>query len=131
MSSKPQDQESKTNPAGWEEVGRQFQALGAGIASALRSAWEKEETRQGVQEARSGLSAMIGEIGQVIQETARSPEAQQMREEVGRAAESAVKAGEQTFEEVRPQLISALKSVNEELRKFLDEIDSKEEKQNL
>jgi hypothetical protein len=48
---------------GWQEVGRQFQALGESLAAAMRTAWEKEENRKRLEEMQTGLESMVSDVG--------------------------------------------------------------------
>ena len=109
----------------WNEVGRQFAALGASLADAFRAAWDNVENRKRVQEMQSGLETIVNEVGQAIKDTASSEKVQQVKQEAGKAASSAVSAGEQTVQEVRPHLINALRAVNDELQRFIQRVESK------
>jgi hypothetical protein len=118
--------DEQTTGEAWREVGRQFQALGESLATAFRTAWESEENREHVQDMKTGLEAMVSEIGRAVQEASASPEAQRAREEVGRAAESARAAGAQALQEARPHLLSALRKVNAELQKMVHRLEQEE-----
>lgn len=115
------DTASKEPDAGdaWKEVGSQFHALGAGLASAFGTAWKSEENRKHLKEMRSGLEAMVNELGTAIKESTASPEAQQVKTEAGKTLETVRTAGEKTVREIRPKLLAALASANEELQKLL------------
>jgi len=112
----PSNNDQTTEGEGWQEVGHQFQVLGESIAATLRAALEKEENRQRMQDVQQGLESMLNQVGQVIQETAATPEGQKVTSEAKKAAGTLKDAAEQTAEEVRPHLISALKQVNIELQ---------------
>lgn len=107
-------------PDSWQEVGHQFQILGESLAATLRVALEKEENRQRMKDMQQGLESMIDKVGEVIQEAAASPEGQKVKEETKKAASAFQESAEQTAQEVRPHLISALKQVNIELGKLAD-----------
>ncbi len=109
----------------WREVGRQFQALGDSLVTAFRTAWESKENRQHLQDMRDGLEAMIDKVDQAIKEASASPEAQNVRREVEKAAESTRVAGEQALQEARPHLLSALRQVNAELQKVISRLEQK------
>ena len=111
--------------SGWQEVGRQFEALGQSLAEAMRAAWENEETQRRVQEMRVGLESMAREVGKAVEDTANSPKGQQVRQNAERTAESLRTATEQTIQEVRPQLITALQQLNEELQKLINRMGQK------
>jgi len=107
----------------WHEVGRQFQALGESLAEAFRTAWEREENRQHLQDMRAGLEVMVDKVDQAIREAGASPEAQKVRREAEKATVSAQAAGEQAWQEVRPHLLSALRQVNAELQRMIQRLD--------
>jgi hypothetical protein len=123
QTTKPAEEAQPASSEVWQEVGQQFQALGESLAAALRTAWHKEENRQRVQEMRSGVEAMVNEVGKAIKESAASPQVQQARTEAEKAAESLRTAGEQTVQEVRPHLLSALRQVNAELQKMISHME--------
>jgi len=118
---------SEKGPAedSWQDVGKQFQELGESLAQAFRTAWENEENQRRLQEMRTGLESMIREVGQAIDDTARSPQGQKLREEAGRTVEALRSASEQTAQEIRPQLINALQQLNTELQKLIERMDKR------
>ncbi len=123
----PQEESSTSTPgsseASWKEVGRQFQALGESLAEAMRAAWQNEETQRRVQEMRTGLEAMARDIGKAVEDTANSPKGQKIRQEAERTAESVRTATGQAVQEIRPQLIGALQTLNDELQKMINRIE--------
>jgi predicted transcriptional regulator len=110
----------------WHEVGRQFQTLGESLAQTVRTAWQNEETQRQLQEMRTGLESMVKDVEKAIKDSAETPQGQQIRQDVSRAAGSLREAGEQTVQEVRPHLIDALQKVNIELQKLVDRMENKE-----
>ena len=118
--------EEKTTEETWREVGDQFKALGESLATAFRTAWEKEETREHVRGMKEGLEAMVDQVGRAIEEASASVEGQTVRGELERAAESARAAGEKTLQDARPHLISALDTVNAELQKLIRRMEGGE-----
>ena len=136
--------DEQTAKDAWREVGDQFKALGESLATAFRTAWEKEETREHVRGMKEGLEAMVDQVGRAIEEASASVEGQKAREEsiryfkaaalegqkvrgeVERAAESARAAGEKTLQDARPHLISALDTVNAELQKLIRRMEERE-----
>jgi seryl-tRNA synthetase len=114
--------EKHTTDEAWREVGRQFRALGESLAEAFRTAWESEETRRHVQNMQDGLQAMIDHVDRAIKEASVSPEAEKMRGEAEKAAESLRAAGEQTWQEARPHLLAALTQINAELQKMISRL---------
>lgn len=122
-----EDQNPNDGPRGpndaWQEVGRQFQALGESISQAFRTAWQDEENRRRMEQMRDGLQSMVNEIGKTIDETAHSPQGQRVISEAERAAQNLREASEQTVQDVRPHLVSALRQVNAELQKLVDRME--------
>jgi hypothetical protein len=119
----PPSQTPPDSSESWKEVGQQFQALGQSLAAAMRAAWQNEETRKRMQEVQNGVEAMVDEVGQAMKDAANSPQSQQLRQEAGKAASNVQNAVEQTAQEVRPHLVSALQQVNRELQKITDTLN--------
>jgi len=118
--------DEKTTEETWREVGDQFKALGESLATAFRTAWDKEETREHMRGMKEGLEAMVDQVGRAIEEASASVEGQKVREELERAAESARAAGEKTLQDARPHLIAALDTVNAELQKLIRRMEGGE-----
>ena len=120
----PTSETAPSSSDAWQEVGRQFQALGVSLAAVFQAAWKNEEVRQQAEEMKTGLESLVKEVGQAIHTSANSPEAQRMKTEATKAAESFRAAGEETVQEVRPHLVSALQTVNEELQTLIGRLGS-------
>ncbi len=122
----PPEGKTSSTETSWQEVGRQFQALGESLAQAMRTAWENEETQRRVAEMRTGLESMARDVGKAVEDTANSPQGQRIRQEAEHTAASLRTATEQTVQEVRPQLINALQQLNTELQKLIDRMQPKD-----
>jgi hypothetical protein len=109
----------------WREVGHQFEALGATLAQAFRSTWVRVESNSDAQQVKAGLESLLRDVGKAVEDAAATPEAQKLKEDAKRTAESLRIAGEQSVQESRPQIISALRQVNEELSKLIDKVENK------
>jgi hypothetical protein len=120
------EQPQPTPSDAWHEVGQQFKTLGESLAAAFRTAWEDEENRRRAQSMKSGLEAMVNELGQAIKETSASPQAQKARSEAEKAAQTIRVAGQQTWQETRPHLVSALRQLNAELQKAIGQLEQEE-----
>ena len=121
---RPEDVQQKTSASDpWQEVGKQFQTLGESLATALRATWNDEQNRKRVQEMQKGVESMLNDVGKAIDETAKSPHVQQAKTDAQKAAESLRTASEQTMQEVRPHLVSALRQLNEELQKLVGRLE--------
>ncbi|MDH4137566.1 MAG: hypothetical protein OEW09_12765 [Anaerolineae bacterium] len=75
-----------------------------------------------MQNMQGGLEAMIDHVDRAIKEASVSPEAEKIRGEAEKAAESLRAAGEQTWQEERPHLLSALTQINAELQKMISRL---------
>ena len=120
------EQPQPTPTDAWHDVGKQFEALGQSLATAFRAAWESEENRQRAKTMQTGLESLVNQVGQAIQEAATSPEAHKARTEAEKAAESLRAAGQKTWQESRPHLVSALRQVNDELQKMIGQLEQEE-----
>lgn len=112
-----------TTEEAWQEVGRQLQALGTSLASAVKVAWHDAENRQRAREVQAGLEDMANQIGQAIREGVASPEGQRAKGEAARVAGSIRSAAERTAQEVGPQLVAALRQASTELEKAINNSD--------
>ncbi len=119
--------EGKSTEEAWRQVGRQLEALGESLASTFRTAWQKAEDSEEVQNMQNGLEAMVDKVGQAIKEVGTSAEAQGLRQKVEETADALHVAGAQTVEEARPHLVSALSQVNVELQKLIRTLQRDEE----
>jgi uncharacterized membrane protein YccC len=124
MTEEKKDQPSASEA--WHEVGQQFRSLGESLAAAFRTTWESEETRQHLEKVQAGLTAMIDEISQATKKMADSEEAQKVKAEVGKAAQSAQAASQQTAEEVRPHLLAAFHKIRTELDQIIQRMEQEE-----
>jgi len=117
-----QDQQTQESNQAWQEVGEQFSAFGDSLAAAIQASWQDETTRQHLRELEAGLKSMATEVGKAIDETAASPEGQRVREEFEQAARSARDATRKAWEEARPQMLSALETLDGELHRVIDDL---------
>jgi ElaB/YqjD/DUF883 family membrane-anchored ribosome-binding protein len=119
-----QEPKSQSTQDAWRDVGRQFQDMGDSLARAFRAAWQDEGNRQRVEEMRTGVESMVNQVGQVLRDYSETPEGQHLHSEAKRAAESLRTVGEQTVTEVRPHLVVALRQVNAELQRMINQMDN-------
>jgi len=119
------EQPNQASEASWQEVGKQFESLGVSLAQALRSTWGRVGSTSEAQQVKAGVESLLRDVGKAVEDTAASPDGQKVKEEVNRAAQSLRTAGEQTLEEAKPQIISALKQINEELQKLIQKVETR------
>ena len=102
----------------WEDVAKEFQALGETLGEAVRAAWQRTDNDQRMRELHDSLNSMIEDVNRTVEQSATTPEAQQAREQFARLTETIRQATEQATKELRPELISMLRQANAELRRL-------------
>jgi hypothetical protein len=120
----PSENRPPSSSEAWQEVGRQFKLLGESISLAFQAAWQDEENRRRMEGMRSGLESMVSEVGNTIKEAANSPQSQRVREHGRQAAAEFRAASEQTVQDIRPHLVTALRQLNQELQKLTDRMET-------
>lgn len=110
----------------WREVGDSFRSLGESLAAAFRQTWENEEVRQQLQK---GMDAFAEGINRAVKEATESGHAKQVREEMGKAAQSAQAAGVQALRDAKPHIVASMRQLSAELQKMIDRME-KEQKDN-
>ncbi len=123
------DEQTNKQPTGqsaeaWREVGKQFEVLGQTLAEAVRTSWYSEDNRKRLQEMQGGLESMAKQVTTAIKETAANPNAEQAKTQAKRTAETMRSAGEQTIQEMRPHLVKALHTLNDELEKLVKRMEA-------
>ncbi len=116
-------EQSGSSADAWREVGRQFQAMGESLSEAVRLAWHDAENQRRLQEMKTGLERMVAEIDSAIRTKASSPEGQRFQADVKQAAKNLRDAGNESIQEIRPRLVSALKQVNDQLQKWVEQME--------
>jgi uncharacterized protein YdcH (DUF465 family) len=109
---------TSSNGSSWEDVAREFQALGETLGDAVRAAWQRTENDQRMRELHDSLNSMIEDVNRTMEQSTTTPEAQQAREQFARLTDSIRQAAEQATKELRPELISMLRQANAELRRL-------------
>ena len=117
--------DEQTTQESWREVGDQFKALGESLSRAFRTAWERDENREHMENMKSGLKSMVDQVGQALDDASASVEGQKVRQGVEKAAESARVAGEKALEEARPHVLSAVRQINAELEKMVQRMEER------
>ena len=125
MTDEQKPPESASSADAWREVGQQFESLGQSLANAFRTMWEREENRQHVEQIKSNLEQMANEVSQAVKQAADTVEGQDVKAQARKAAESAQKAGQAAIDEARPHLVKALRQVNTELQKLIEQWETR------
>ncbi len=115
--------QEQTTEEAWREVGRQFETLGESLSRAFRAAWESEETQQHVRSMQDGLEKMVDKVERAVKEASASKQGERLRTEAEKTAKTLRAAGEQTWQEARPQLLSVLTKANADLQRFIESLE--------
>ncbi len=108
----------------WREVGENFKSLGESLAAAFKDTLGNEEVKQ---KLRASMDSLAAGINDAVKEAADSEHAQQVRGEVEKAAKSAHEAGKQTYQDIRPHIVSSLRQLSVELHRMIDRLEREEE----
>ena len=104
--------------ATWEDVAHELEALGKSLEDAVQAVWQRRENRERVRELRDSLQSMAQEVNCAIGESVATPEAQQARDQFRRVSESVRVAVERSTQELGPEVLSALRQINADLRRI-------------
>lgn len=124
MSDQEPRKESNMNDA-WQEVGKQFQRLGESLAAAFQTSVKDENTRQNMKDLQDGLESAVQGIRGTVQKGVNELESRNFGEQARQTADSLINAGEQTVDEMRPRLLSALQQLNHELDRLIENMQPK------
>ncbi|MEN6481258.1 MAG: hypothetical protein ABFD29_03665 [Anaerolineaceae bacterium] len=121
------DQNSSSSPEdAWKEVGKQFKTLGESLARAFETTWKKEENRNRMKQIEVELENVIAQVGDVVKQAADSDEAQAAKETIHEVITNTSAVGEQVIDSAKPHLINALDTVNLEIKKLIDQMQTKD-----
>ncbi len=97
------------------ELSAELRELGRNLKDAAKAAWESEESRRLQQELKTGFAALEVGLREAVDEFSSSEAGQRVRSEVHGFGER-VRSG-QVENQLRSDLVSALRLVNAELKK--------------
>jgi type I site-specific restriction-modification system R (restriction) subunit len=109
--------ENKTPPSSSGNIADEFNQLGQNLLQALRMAWESDERKKLQQEMETGLNDMVKSLKQAGNEFAQSPAGQNIKTEFDDFRQR-VESGE-VETKVRSEVLSALQTVNAELKRVM------------
>jgi ElaB/YqjD/DUF883 family membrane-anchored ribosome-binding protein len=110
----------------WEDVGKQFETLGRSISAAFSTAWQDPANRAELEKIKVSIKQMADDVEKAVNEAAASEKGQKIKTEVEKAAQSMADSARETYEEVKPQVASALKQAGDELHKLVNKIEGHE-----
>lgn len=121
----PQETSSSSSKSGWEDVASELSALGNSLAKAFSVLWSRVESSEETRQIKEGLESALHQVEQALKEAAQTPEAQEVKLHARNTLENLRSAGEQTIQEVQPQIIDGLQKVNDELEKLIEQLRQK------
>jgi hypothetical protein len=98
-----------------DDLGDELRALGATLRDMLQAAWESDERKRAQQEIETGLEDLARTLRSAGQEFSASPTGQRLKADVHDLHERL--RASQVDDQVRQELVAALRRVNEELGK--------------
>jgi hypothetical protein len=107
----------------WQEIGQNFKVLGENLAAAFKAAYQNEETRQHLTEVQVVLTKVVEEVKRSSQNIAATPEVQQVKVEVKKAAQTAKTTGQEAAVEWQPHLTAALQAVKVEIEQLIQRLE--------
>ncbi len=98
-----------------EDLAAEFQQLGKNLSAALHAAWESPERKKLTQEIEEGITQVGSVLKQEFQAASSSSTGQRIKTDVEDLTQR-LRSGD-VAEKVRQDILAALRSVNEELKK--------------
>jgi gas vesicle protein len=105
---------SQTEPRK-ENLSEEFRNLGENLVGLLRAVWETPERQDLQQEIESGISELSKTVKTEVDSFSESPTGQRLKSDM-EAVNEKIRSGE-TQEKIRNELLQALKTINDELKK--------------
>ncbi len=111
-------------PRAERSVTEELSKLGKQFAQTIRAAWESEDRRKLQKEIAEGLQKLGQQLNEAFEKASESEAAKQLREQ----AEKVVAEVRETdvVEELRKGLLAGLETLNKELGKLLERLETKE-----
>ncbi len=100
------------------DLSSEFERLGRNLKEAARTAWESEESKKLQAELKRGLSALEAGLTSAAHEVKTGEAGQKIKAEVEDLGQR-VRSG-QVEQELRKDLLSALRTINGQLQKFTE-----------
>ena len=110
-----------------ENLGEEFRQLGKNLVDLLHSAWDSPERLKLQQDIREGINNLGENLRQEVDNFQQSPSGQRLKTEVD-DINNRLKSGE-LEQKIRREIADALKSVNSELQRWLEQQPKKTEAQ--
>ncbi len=110
----------------WDEVQDDVRALARGLSEVVSRAWRGEDTQAQLETVKSEFNTLVADIERAGEVAASSPQRKRAEAQIRQAADSAEKAVNSAWDDARPQMLSALETLDRELRSVIDDLRSVE-----
>ncbi len=120
---KQQENQHRKSTDAWDEVGKQFQALGDSLTAAVRASWNDEANQAQINRVQVKLQSMADDLNAYIKEQTDTPRAQKLSDDLKRVSDSVIDAGEKVVEEVRPHVLDAVRDLTASLHKMVNRVE--------
>lgn len=120
------DQKKEKENNTWEEIGAKFTALGESLTEAVEDAWNDPKTQDVLENIRSGLQQAADEIEVAIENAKEDPGVKKFSEDATQAFNDLGEKGEEVVQNVRPHVVSALKSFTDALNSLISDIEKED-----
>jgi NAD/NADP transhydrogenase alpha subunit len=117
-------QKNEKDHSYWKEVGARFADLGETLGRAVQSSIDDPRTQEVLEQIKNGLNQAADEIEGAIKTAKEDPKVQQFTDEATEAFNNLGELGEETVQQVKPQVIKALKSFTNAISSLLDDIEN-------
>lgn len=112
-----------TTPENRSEIADELRNLGDQLKEIFRSAWESDERKKLSNEIDSGLKNLSDSLKQASDEFSQSPSGQNLKSDL-QDFQNRLKTGE-VENQLRNELLTALRTINEQLKKVSADIEKK------
>ena len=120
------DQKKEKETKTWEEIGAKFTALGESLTEAVEDAWNDPKVQDVLENIRSGLQQAADEIEVAIENAKEDPGVKKFSEDATQAFNDLGEKGEEVVQNVRPHVVSALKSFTDALNSLISDIEKED-----
>lgn len=107
----------------WDAVVEDFQHLGNSLSAAVKEMWSDERNREQLKQFRTGLEDMVKQVGNTIDEASKSEQANNVRQEVKKAATDVRGLGSKVYTDSKPHLVGLLQNISSGLDNIIQRLE--------
>ena len=106
------------------DVANDLQELGQRLTATARALWQSEQRQELQQEVTDGLRLLRDQLSGVVDTVRSNPKVQTLKDQVGQKVETGRTSD--TFEDVRAGLTGGLRMLNEQLQRFTERLEQRD-----